>query len=447
MRGFSSGRHRAHISRSHAGGVLIDDPVLPAAAHLTSAAAADAIGAAVALTGAELTVCRPRHVQYRPGSDLIVRYDATIRRDGREHHDTLIAATAAAGPPPGSVPVEATTDAGDHLIVGVWRWPYDPVLPALERAVTPGRAEALLGDVVAGPVTLEVVAYRPTERAVIRVTDAVGRVRYVKVTAPGTTAALVDRHVRLGAAGVPVPEVLAADAEQGWLAMAELPGPTLRERLKAGTPPWPAPEAFLDALDRIRSVGLTGAAPRRPRALDADGHARMLATVMPAERGRLGELIDRFGPLAEAALARSGPTVHGDLHEGQLVVDGDRIVGVLDIDDVGPGDPFDDVATVIGHLRYRAGAATDGSGAVIDAYADDLWRGFADRTDPAVLDAVTAAVLVGLATGPFRIQQDDWATVVGRRLDLAERLLDTAGAGPIGDTCPERRHVPGEATR
>jgi aminoglycoside phosphotransferase (APT) family kinase protein len=291
----------------------------------------------------------------------------------------------------------------------------------------------MLGDVVTGPVELEVVAYRPTERAVVRTTDANGRVRYVKITAPDTTAALVDRHVRLGAAGVPVPAVLAADTELGWLAMAELAGPTLRERLRAGTPPWPRPDTFVDAIARIRSVELTDAAPRRPRCLDAGGHARMLASVMPSERHRLGELIDRFEPLAEQALARSGPTVHGDLHEGQLVVDGERIIGVLDIDDLGPGDPIDDMATVLGHLRYRAGTAGDGSGAAIHAYADDLWRGFASSTDPSVLDAVTAAVLVGLATGPFRIQQLDWPTVVGGQLDLAERLLDSAGAGPNGE--------------
>ncbi len=443
MREFSSGRHHVHISAAHADDVLIDDPVLPAAAHLTSAAAADALGAAVESSGAELVASRPRHVQYRPGFDLIVRYDATIRRDGREHHDTLIAATTSAGPPPGTVPVEATTDAGDHLIVGVWRWPFDPVLTALERAVTPGRAEGLLGDVVSGPVALEVVAYRPTERAVVRTTDAMGRVRYVKLTAPDTTAALVDRHVRLGAAGVPVPEVLAADLELGWLAMTELAGPTLRERLKAGAPPWPRPEGFADVIDRIRSVELTDAAPRRPRCLDAGGHARMLASVMPAERHRLDELIGRFEPLAEQALARRGPTVHGDLHEGQLVVDDDTIIGVLDIDDVGPGDPVDDMATVIGHLRYRAGTAVDGTGPAIDGYADALWRGFADRTDPVELDTVTAAVLVGLATGPFRIQQHDWATVVRGRLDVAERLLDTAGVVPIGaggrGGTPERR--------
>lgn len=432
MREFSSERHSVPISRPHAGGVLIDDPVLPAAAHLTSTAAAEALGAAVSMSGGELVTSCARHVQYRPGFDLIVRYDATIRRDGGEHHDTLIAATTAAGPPPGTVPVEATTQDGVHLVVGVWRWPFDPVLSALECAVTPGRAEALLGDGVTGPVALEVVAYRPTERAVVRTTDALGRVRYVKVTAPETTAALVDRHVRLRAAGVPVPEVLAADPDLGWLAMTELEGPTLRERLKAGTPPWPRHEEFVDAIARIRSVELADAAPRRPRCLDAGGHAQMLASVMPSERYRVGELIDRFAPLAEQALARRGPTVHGDLHEGQLVVDGERIIGVLDIDDVGPGDPIDDMATVLGHLRFRAGTAADGTGAEIDAYADDLWRGFASSTDPSVLDGVTAAVLVGLATGPFRIQQDDWATVVGGQLDLAERLLDTAGTGPNG---------------
>ena len=71
------------------------------------------------------------------------------------------------GPLPGAVPVEAL-DGEQALVASVWRWPFDPLVPGLERAVTPGRSDDLVGSWVGAGPTLEVVAYRPTERAVVR---------------------------------------------------------------------------------------------------------------------------------------------------------------------------------------------------------------------------------------------------------------------------------------
>src|SRR5690606_31463825 len=48
--------------------------------------------------------------------------------------------------------------------------------------------------------------------------------------------------------------------------------------------------------------------------------------------------------------------------------------------------------------------------------------------DPADLDLRTAAALVGLATGPFRAQRDDWRAEVQRRLGMASRLTRRAAA-------------------
>ncbi len=401
---------------------LIDDAVLPAAAHLTGPAVEALLGATVDAAGGRLHDARAVHVQYRPGSDLVVRYQTTVTWGGAPPvNETLLAATTSRGPLPGTVPMVAETEQGT-LEVGVWRWPFDPVLTGLTAAVTPSAAGELLGDVVERPVSLEVVAYRPTERAVVRVTDRTGRSCYLKVVDPRRVEDLVERHRRLRAAGLPVPEILAADAAQGWFAMRALEGDTLRIRLKDARPPWPEPAAYLALLDALHGVELPGATPVPGRIADAIGHAAMLATVLPDQRPRVERLTESLRSALDRAEARRGPTIHGDLYEAQLVVgEGTEITGLLDIDDAGPGDPLDDLATVLAHLRYRADL--DRGRTDLVGYTDALRRGFLTQVDAEELDEATGAVLVGLATGPFRTQHPDWRRDTRRQLARAERLV------------------------
>jgi aminoglycoside phosphotransferase (APT) family kinase protein len=243
--------------------------------------------------------------------------------------------------------------------------------------VTADSAAARLAHLVRPPLSLDVVAYRPTERCVVRVTGACGTTIYVKVVDPAAAGAVIDRHRRLLAAGLPVPEIVGGDADAGWLAMAELPGDTLRVRLKAQQPGWPPAEEYLDLVERLRSVELTNVAPVAPRSVDALGHAAMLGVVVPEQRPRLERLADALAGAAAAASERVGPTVHGDLYEAQVIVDGGRIAGLLDIDDAGPGDPLDDLATVLGHLRYREQTITERRHRdAVRRYADGLRQGF-----------------------------------------------------------------------
>lgn len=411
-----------------------DDQALPAAVYLTGPDARAVIETAVRALGGGLHGCRQAYVQYRPGSDLVVRYEALVSWGSRAPvGETLLAATTQNGPPPGTLPVVAEAD-GRSLEVGVWRWPFDPRLTALTAMVTADSAAERLAHLVRPPLSLEVVAYRPTERCVVRVTGACGTVIYVKVVDPATAGAVIDRHRRLLAAGLPVPEIIGGDAEAGWLAMAELPGDTLRLRLKAQQPGWPPAEEYLELVQRLRNVEFNDVAPAAPRSVDALGHAAMLGAVVPQQRPRLERLTTMLADAATAAADRVGPTVHGDLYEAQLIVDGGRITGLLDIDDAGPGDPLDDLATVLGHLRYRQQTITERRHRdAVRRYADGLRRGFlraAGNVEAAELDAVTAGVLVGLATGPFRIQQHNWRHEVRRTLGRAERLL-VGSAAPI----------------
>ncbi|HEU5082147.1 MAG TPA: aminoglycoside phosphotransferase family protein [Acidimicrobiales bacterium] len=410
----------------------IVDAAVPAVQHLTGPGATEVLRAAVDAAGGVLHDARTSQVQYRPGADVVVRYraDVTWADGSRRPAETLLASASTTGPLPGAVPVEAL-DGEQALVASVWRWPFDPLVPGLERAVTPGRSDDLVGSWVGAGPTLEVVAYRPTERAVVRVTGDDGRRVYVKAVRPHDVGPLVERHERLLGAGLPVPEVLAASAADGLVVLAERPGTTFRERIKQDLPGWPEPAAIGALVGLLRHVDPAGLPPRQGRVVDALGHARLLAAVAPDLADRLEALCARFRAALPAVRDRSGAVVHGDLHEGQLVVAGDgAITGLLDVDDVGTGDPVDDLATVIGHLRFRAATTHEGAAPLrrrLAAHVGALEVHGGARVGREALALDVAAVLVGLATGPFRIQRAGWRDETDRVVADAEAAVDQVG--------------------
>ena len=390
------------------------DRALPAVQHLVGERSIDVLRPPVEAAGGVIESVRPVHVQYRPGSDVVVRYSAEISWGGRPaKRDTLVAASAIDGPLPGTVTVTADTSDGP-LDIGVWRWPFDPVLTGLGTAVTPvGVADVL--DVDHHDIRLDVVSYRPTERAVVRVTSGAGEaLSYLKVVAPGGTASIASRHDALVAAGVPAPRVTASDDLMGVLVLEPLVGPTLRELIKSGDDGWVNPEEFDRLADRFGQARLDGA-PLPSRLTDGALHARMLGTVVPKLRGRLDELIARFD---DAVVPPPDSTIHGDLHEAQLVVRDATIVGVLDIDDAGPGAAIDDRANLIARLLFRSALDTNGRPELAE-YADRIRSASRARFDPARLDLHTSAALVGLATGPFRVQGHNWRAEVTTLIERA----------------------------
>ncbi len=119
--------------------------------------------------------------------------------------------------------------------------------------------------------------------------------------------------------------------------------------------------------------------------------------------------------------------MHGDFHSSQILIEEGRIVGLVDIDTAGIGQRANDLASLLGQLSTVATVSQNP--APIDEFRGLLLEDFSQRTDPASLRRRVAGAIVGLATGPFRVQLPDWPEATLRRLELAERWLDSAASG------------------
>lgn len=396
----------------------LDDPALPAARYLAGPDAIDVLRVPVEATGGRLESAKVVHVRYRPGSDVVVRYSASVSWSGADPtRETLVATSTVHGLYPDVARLTATTRDGP-LEVGVWRYPFDPVLPGLGDAVTRSGAAALLGLPVAD-TRVRVIAYRPADRAVVRVSHDERPVAYVKVVAPGRVEPIAERHRRLREGGVPAPDIVHLDAERGLLALEPLVGPTWRELMKGsdGTVPWPSPDDVAELCSSLAACDLPLPGPPS-RITDGHLHARMLATVLPDLEGLLRPLADRFEELGKPQV---DGVIHGDLHEGQLVVGPSGIVGVLDVDDAGPGASADDIGNLLARLHYREIAGTTADVDSLVGYRRELERTIGDRWPREVLADHVSAALVGLATGPFRIQAPGWPDLCG---ELVRRAGD-----------------------
>jgi aminoglycoside phosphotransferase (APT) family kinase protein len=397
--------------------MIADDPLLPSAPHLIGPDANDLLHAAVAAAGGRLDHAQMVQVQYRPGADLVVRYDAKVSwRGGAVKPETLLAGVTTSGAFPGTLPLEA----GD-LVAGVWRYPFDPRLPGLAAAVTPSELAQRLHHVIPDIEHIKVRAYRPVRRAVVHVRGTDGQEVYVKVVRPSAAAAIAQRHEELAAGGLPVPTVLDVDLEAGLLVLAPLAGESLRTLVMQRTSGWPPASDHRTLLDALAQVGSPPPTSPSSPTHAASSHAAAITAVLPDEHLRLERIVASVS-LVRPTMPAEAVTVHGDYYESQVMVTDARISGLLDLDDVGSGHPLDDPATILAHLHVlRPGSQAHR--ARLSAYRGRLRTTLAQGRDLADLDRRTAGVLVGLATGPFRAQSEAWRREVRRRLAMAGRLV------------------------
>lgn len=365
--------------------------------------------------GGRVTSVRTTQVRYVPGTYAVVQYSTGVRWEGgRSTRETLIASTGR------DVPAGTIVLSADGIEVAVWRFPHDPYLPGLPSAVDPDRVGELLTSLGADPgrTNLRTRAYRPGRRAVIEVAGHGGRI-YLKVVRPERVEGLQERHVTL-AAHVPVPHSLGWSGSQGIVALQALPGRPIRKSLEARARRLPDGTALVHLLDMFPSVAPDAAEVKGPVA-HAERHALLLAAVLPRAAGRIESIL---GSLRTASIEEV-VSVHGDFHSGQVLTDGGAITGLVDVDTAGVGERADDLATMLGHLS-TLGLVSPARG-IIDRYGAQLISAFDRVTDPADLRIRVAAVVLGLATGPFRVQESRWDVRTEARIGLAERWVAAAG--------------------
>lgn len=391
----------------------------PDLALLTGPDVEDLLAAALATSDEELVDWRVRQVDHRPAAaSTTVSYDVTVDGPAGRSTQVLGASTGLSS----DVPPGVLSMSDGEVQVAVWRLPLDPALPALATAMDDTAVRDLLTtyDVAPGPVQLRVRSYRPRRRAVVEVT-APGCRLFLKVLRPSAVAALHDRHRLLHGAGLPVPRSLGW-RDDGLLVLEGLAGTTLRVRLREGGSPAPTGEDLVGLLDRLPAA-VCDLPPRRSWTDAVSHYAGVTASALPEEAARCHQLAERVR--ATAGDAPADQPTHGDLYETQLLLDGARITGLLDVDTAGPGRRTDDLACLLAHVSvlaqrepaHRASSRALGAG----------WLRAFDRTvDPVELRARTAGVVVSLATGPHRVQEQGWPAATRARLDLAEQWLDSA---------------------
>jgi aminoglycoside phosphotransferase (APT) family kinase protein len=118
-------------------------------------------------------------------------------------------------------------------------------------------------------------------------------------------------------------------------------------------------------------------------------------------------------------------TIHGDLYEAQIFVDERHRLGLIDLEDAGPGDPLLDAANFLSHLATLSVSDPRAQGRPL-AYRALLRRAMLDALggSEAELAWRESLSMLLLATGPFRVQSPDWPRKVAARVDAAARILD-----------------------
>jgi len=170
--------------------------------------------------------------------------------------------------------------------------------------------------------------------------------------------------------------------------------------------------------------GLAGSLPGHADPLRAARQSEHLLSHLVPETKRSTDLIL---DAVESGYSRERPSrclVHGDLYEAQLFVDTDYTLGLIDLDDLGIGDPALDAANLTAHLVALALAAPAASTRIL-AYRSLVREAFLTRLDIShrAFSWREALCMLLLASGPFRVIDPEWPNELKLRVELAVRLL------------------------
>lgn len=400
-------------------------------ALLSGPEAGDLLAAALATDGLQLGQWKVHSLHHRPGAGVTVGYIVHLAGVDSAIPPLYLYATTAKLTVPDAAAVHLTSS--DGYEVHVWRHPFDPELPAWSVACDATQLGARIGPVA----SVEVLAYRPTRRGVVRAvlagppTETV----YVKIVRPGRGEGLTTRHQILVDAGIPAPAVLYSD-ETGLAVFAAGTGKSLAELLVEGLEIENGPEtaervfstlvATLDALP----ANLLDLPIRPAWAERVDHYAHAATTVLPDQAARIAVLVDEIRH--QMATSDAGPLVptHGDFYEANVLMEPDlvqpRVRTLLDLDTVGPGRRVDDLACLLAHISVLPDLAPEQYRHV--PTIQKVWtKASYPLVDRANLHARAAAVVLSLVSGVRPTDPRAEELALGRLVQAEAWLAATPG--------------------
>jgi hypothetical protein len=348
---------------------------------------------------------------WRPASQLTVRYRVSGSGGSLAGQNDVVAVL-------GRIPEGATEVEGPDSRVGLWVVPNDPLLPGLRSALDVPTVNRLLSDLGSHDraQSARLRAYRPGRRAVVEVKAARSSI-FLKVVPPSEVAQLHDKQ-RFLADSLPVPDSLGVAPDLGVVVMRALSGQDLRSVLRAGNGPIPDPATLAGMVEELPAPPADWQA-RSPRS-GLPYVVSLLRRLMPAESDRLQNIVEAIG----SERHEEQVPVHGDFHEAQILTRGERPIGLIDVDTYGWGKSGDDAATMLAHLHLLAPSCANPDQVIELARSLNIyWDGLFDRAE---LRLKTAAVALGLATGPFRVNRPNWERETKERIDVAEQWVRSA---------------------
>lgn len=394
-------------------------------ALLSSDGVGGLLHAAVQHAGGSLVSWALEHIDTNPHRSTTATYSAIVEWAYGRREELLGVSARAQGPVATDERAEIFAD-GDRE-VAVWLYPHDPDLPGLARVAYPESMAAVLNEthavavpVAASDLDLEMIGYRPRRRAVLRVeVRQPPQTFFVKVLRERLFHEVSLRHRLLLEAGIPAPEVVAATPDN-LLILRQLPGRPLSLAVFDDTDPCTA-EQLVGILDAMPAS--VARLDRRPPWADSVSHyGEMVLAALPALERRVAWIVGQV----EAGLAgipEGNEPTHGDYHEGQVHVARGAVCGILDVDTIGPGRRADDLACLIAHL-----STIQRMNPRQEARVRHLLRtwvpAFDERVDPVELRLRAAAVIVSLATGPYRGQEPDWERETSGMIASAQALVE-----------------------
>ena len=396
-----------------------------ALALLTSAHAGQLLRTAYASYGS-IRSWHIHRVHHRPGAGISVGYSVQFRNG---HNSYILLSTERIDEKKLHQHGGRTLRAGSKR-VHVWEYPYDPELPALEVASSSRLMEKFLGY----PVDIELLSYRPTRRAVLRI-EAPHELLYAKVLRPDKHKDLLRRLQLLEDSGYPAPQVLkGADghalSRTGLILTHAVSGVSLSHFYSRMNPAlMPQADELLDniesTLDLLPKTAMLF--PRHHAWVDRCTHYAHAASLAlpPEDAERAHKVATHIRYLMDHADMGEMAVSHGDFYEANICIDPDsyEISAVLDVDCLGPGYRVNDWGCLLGHLAVLRSLAPHRY-----RYTDTLcahwFEELSRRVDPVALCASTAGVILSLVAGARKkrhsTRRDHGQELAYTRLLLAE---------------------------